>query len=173
MEPVTTLIVSTLSAAIAEAAVITFSVIREKKKRSPERNLASILPEHAKEFEGLYESLYISCAGREFDPDSYNEWCERAALCQDRDFSRAFSASFPKVDDEKQCRKYSCALLSCIKYAGIKRLGNAGDEITVTGSNKDQFECINSDNAVGRTCSIIKPAWVYDGKVIEPGIIKA
>ena len=165
-------IIVTISAAVTMAVLTPPSILLTRRiKRAPERKFTALLPSHAELFESLYESLYISCCDlNAFDGDTYHEWCSRAALCPDQAFRKAFQESFPHSRDEIRCRKNSLRLLSCIYKAGIGRVGNTGEEFVVDDSLADVFEVINEQDAVGKACSVIKPAWVCSGKVIEPGV---
>lgn len=139
---------------------------------SPE--LPGMIAAHAKDFEGLYESIYVSCSKKDaFDNDAYFEWCDRAEMSTDRSFAAAFAESFAKSDEINLCRSASVRLLACIEKAGITRVGEAGTKVTFTEQEKDMYTCVNSANAIGKTCTVVKPVWVCAGKPIEQGVLMA
>ena len=83
---------------------------------------SAMLAANAKDFEGLYESLYVSCSDvGSFDADAYHEWCSRAAMSKDRSFAEAFARSFTDSEDTEHCKNSSVRLLGCISAAGIIR----------------------------------------------------
>ena len=126
------------------------------------------------DFDGLYESLYVSCSQENaFDADAYHEWCERAGMNADRSFAEAFAGSFAKSDEPDACRSGSARLLSCIEKAGITRAGQSGAKLTFSEQDKDMYTCINSANAIGKTCTVVKPAWICAGKPVEQGVLMA
>lgn len=136
--------------------------------------LPGMLAAHAKEFEGLYESINVSCSQKDsFDPDAYHEWCDRAEMSSDRSFAAAFAGSFAKSDDPAFCQAASARLLACIEAAGITRVGSAGTKLVAADQEKDMYTCVNSTSYIGKTCTVIKPAWVLDGKPVEQGVLMA
>ncbi len=136
--------------------------------------LIQMLADHAKDFEGLYESVYISCSSSEaFDADAYHEWSGRVNMSPDKAFAAEFNAVFADSQDPEYCRSRSAQLLSLIEMAGIKRIGEAGEKLVIDEANAERFTCLNSQAPLGKSCTIVKPVWIYGSKVIEPGVAMA
>ncbi len=160
--------------ATAVTTIVTLRRRQELKKESSGKGLPRLLAAHARDFEGLFESLYVSCLNENsFDGDAYNEWCDRAAMSGDEDLRSAFAAAFSKTDDPGECMAYSKKLLELIEDAGIKRTGAPGEKLVYDPAASELFECINSSSPQGKSCTVIKPAWVLDGKAAEPGVVTA
>lgn len=172
-----TLIVS-LSLLLLANIVVAVTVLRKRKKlrtsdAGGKEDLLRLLVSHADEFEGLYESLYVSVSGDDFDADAYEEWCGRAAASSDEEFRNAFEKLFSKTDDIKRCMEYSKDLLDLIGEAGIVRTGRPGEEFVYDQNKAELFECINLKDPTDNNCTVVKPAWVCGGKVVEPGVVTA
>lgn len=147
---------------------------RQKQPAQPDTSAfqVAVLSEYAKLFEGLYESLYIS----EKDPDdkeAYLEFCERIEKSDSGKLKEAFESDFTRFDiEDETLYKYKLqTLLKLFDKAGIKRLGNAGKTFTYDDRMKDVFASSDGKPVSGQKYTIIKPAWVKDGKVVENGMM--
>ena len=139
--------------------------------------VAEGIARYAKEFDGLYEGLYQSGKNRtQLCTDAYEEWCDRAGQSEDTCFRAAFETLFSRedVEDETRFRAGIETLLACIAQAGITRDRDTGLAVTADKQLADAY--ISADGArplAGSPYTIIKPAWLSGGKVVEFGLLMA
>ena len=130
---------------------------------------------HAKEYDGLYEGLYQARKNRaQLYTDAYEEWCDRTEQSEDEFFRAAFRRLFSKEDirDETRCRMAFETLLACVAEAGVTRDRDSG--LVITADEQLSNAYISMDGAkphIGSPYTVLKPAWLADGRVVEFGIV--
>ncbi len=125
---------------------------------------------NADKFNGLYEGIYQTATNpANTDYEALTEWKIRIQNIADNDeFKSDFSNMFNLESDnlKPQAEK----LLRCIELAGIKRSDESEYAYTLNSSKK--YVCLSGNKLEeGTICTVLKPFWYIDGKVIEQGCI--
>ena len=179
------LILLLLAACAGAVTVILFR--RKRKKDVPEKEqrkdvlpgaysaVAEGIKKEASWFDGLYESLYQANENTDvFSTDAYEEWCDRMEQAEDETLRAVFGRYFRKSDiaDEAAGRRQFLRLLQCVEAAGIRRHSQNGLRCTADETVREAYICIDGQKPkIGFEGTILKSAWMLDGKVIEYGML--
>lgn len=168
-----------LAAVIAAAVGVVTCKIRKRKRMASEEQtaeglLVSGIGKNAELFDGLYESLYQSVLKPEKDNrDGYLEWCGRVRHMEDQnEFQTAFlmKLEIGENADPAVYQKTARHLLELIGKAQICR--SQDQELkTSAGLLRDYLYLGSPAPADGAVCTVVKPAWYHEGKLVEQGIL--
>lgn len=124
----------------------------------------------AKSFNGLYEGIYQMAIGTDkANSEALVEWKLRVENMRENDeLKKAFSDLFAS-DSEEACTQAK-KLQKCIELAGIKRSEETEYRYELNASKK--YICLSGNNLEqGTVCTVIKPYWYIEDKIIEQGCI--
>ncbi len=122
----------------------------------------------ADSFNGLYEGVFQIVQNPDSaDSDAMDEWKIRVGnMNGNDDFKNAFLKLFGSGDLKSQ----AVNLLRYIELAGIKRAEETEYAFELNASKK--YVCLSGNNLdAGTLCTVLKPYWYLDEKVIEQGCI--
>ncbi len=124
----------------------------------------------ASSFNGLYEGVYQAVTNpAAADSDTLDEWIIRVRnMNYNNDFTNAFLTLFysgPASIDLKYRN-----LLTCIQLAGIQR--SDASEYYYEPNGIKKYICLSDKTlADGTLCTVLKPYWYADTKILEQGCI--
>lgn len=149
-----------------------------KGKKAPQKTVVSPPPvsgqtillqglaRYCSRFTGLYEALYMSLGSGQV-PDAYREWHIRMTTQQiDPQFLRVFVSRFP----ENGTAAHVQDLMAHIQAAGITR-ETAATHVANPETLKRYIYLGGDSLCPGQTYNVVKPCWVYNGTVIEQGVL--
>lgn len=153
-----------------EAPDIKEETIDEEKKIADENMLliADGIRKNISSFNGLYEGVFQIVHNPEnADSDAIDEWKIRVGNMNGND---DFKAAVLKLFDSDDLASQAVRLLECIELAGIKRAEETEYAFEMNVSKK--YVCLSGNNLdEGTICTVLKPYWHLDSKVIEQGCI--
>lgn len=153
-----------------EAPDIKEETIDEEKKIADENMqlIADGIRKNVASFNGLYEGVFQIVHNPEnADSDAIDEWKIRVGNMNGND---DFKAAVLKLFDSDDLASQAVILLECIELAGIKRAEETEYAFEMNVSKK--YVCLSGNNLdEGTICTVLKPYWHLDSKVIEQGCI--
>lgn len=144
------------------------------RRQELEKLLVCGIAENAGIFDGLYESLYQSVLKPELDNrDGYLEWCGRVRHLESQDRFRTAFLSELDIGENAGIATYQVTakhLLELIGKAGIYR-SQEQELKTSARVLRDYLYLASSVPVDGTVCTVFKPAWYHDGKLVEQGML--
>jgi len=130
--------------------------------------IADGIRKNAGSFNGLYEGVFqIAQNSGNADSDAIDEWKIRVGNMNDND---DFKTAVLNLLDTGDLASRAVRLLECIELAGIKRADETEYAFEMNVSTK--YVCLSGNNLDrGTLCTVLKPYWYMDSKVIEQGCI--
>lgn len=123
----------------------------------------------AKSFNGLYEGIYQIARCNDDNDEALIEWKLRVEnMKENEELVKAFSDLFTSASAGagEQAEK----LLRCIELAGVKRSEETEYHYDLSASKK--YVCLSgNDLKQGTVCTVLKPYWYIEDKIIEQGCI--
>lgn len=142
-----------------------------KEKTVADENMQLIadgIRKNISSFNGLYEGVFQIVQNPEnADSDAIDEWKIRVGNMNGND---DFKAAVLKLFDSDDLASQAVRLLECIELAGIKRAEETEYAFEMNVSKK--YVCLSGNNLdAGTICTVLKPYWHLDSRVIEQGCI--
>ncbi len=153
-----------------EAEPVAEEKITVKEEPAVDKNLQSIadgIRENVNLFNGLFEGVFqIVHNSDNADSDAMEEWKIRTENINGND---NFKAELLKLLNSGDIKNQAAKLLNCIELAGIKRAEETEYAFEINVSKK--YICLSNNLDEGTLCTVLKPYWHLDSKVVEQGCI--
>ena len=145
-------------------------------KFQPDKFITAQIKKYAGDFEGLYESLYVSYYTKDrCITDAYEEWHDRIeSLDGEEAFISAFSETFPRdvIYDEEKCREKIGELLETIYSAGITRSFETNQTVKTDETNMKFFRTLDGKRPeIDKEYTVFKVVWINGEQIVENGIL--
>lgn len=119
-------------------------------------------------FTGLYEGVFqIACDFDNVDSDAIDEWKIRVGNMNGND---EFRNAFINLMGSDNVKSQAVKLLNCIELAGVKRAAQTEYAFELNANKK--YVCLSGNKLdEGTVCTVLRPYWSFDGRVVEQGCI--
>ena len=132
--------------------------------------IADGIRKNADSFDGLYEGVFRRANNMEkADDDALKEWAVRISnMYANDEFKKAFEETFDL--NGANLIPQAIKLLNCIELAGVKRSVETSHTFGPGSSKK--YICLGSGVFPdGTECTVVKPYWFTQSKVVEQGCV--